>query len=71
VVGLSTTMPSSGERVAEALAALAEARPSLPVVVGGAGLPADLLDRPGLRRCRRVPDVVPVVDGLVQRAGLN
>lgn len=71
VVGLSTTMPSTGAQLAEAVAALGEARPATAIVVGGTGLPADLTDRPALRRCRRAPDVVPVVDGLVQRAGLN
>ena len=71
VVGLSTTVPWTGEKVAQAVAAIGAARPATAVVVGGAGLPADLVERPGLRRCLRAPDVVPVVDGLVQRAGLN
>jgi hypothetical protein len=46
-------------------------RASTAIVVVGAGLPAEILEQPGLRRCRRAPDVVPVVDGLVQRASLN
>jgi len=46
-------------------------RPSTAIVVGGSGLPDEVVEQPGLRRCRRAPDVVPVVDGLVQRASLN
>jgi MerR family transcriptional regulator, light-induced transcriptional regulator len=71
VVGLSATMPATGTKVAETVAAVRAARPSTAIVVGGAGLPDDVLEQPALRRCRRAPDVVPVVDGLVQRAGLN
>jgi hypothetical protein len=57
--------------VAQTVAAVRAVRPSTAIVVGGTGLPDEVLDQPGLRRCRRAPDVVPVVDGLVQRASLN
>jgi methanogenic corrinoid protein MtbC1 len=71
VVGLSATMPATATMVAQTVAAVRAVRPSTAIVVGGTGLPDEVLDQPGLRRCRRAPDVVPVVDGLVQRASLN
>jgi hypothetical protein len=40
-------------------------------VLGGRGLPAAIVERPGLRVAERVGDVVPLVDSLVQRASMN
>jgi len=71
VVGLSATMPATGAMVSETVSAVRAVRPSTAIVIGGSGLPDEMVEQPGLRRCRRAPDVVPVVDGLVQRASLN
>jgi methanogenic corrinoid protein MtbC1 len=71
VVGLSVTMPSGAAALEASMAAVAAARPGTGILVGGPGLAHRLIERPGLRVCRRLTDVVPLVDGLVQRASLN
>jgi len=71
VVALTMTMPDGEPALGEALAAVRGERAETAVVVGGTGLPDRLVELPQLRRCQRASEVVAVVDGLVQRAGLN
>lgn len=71
VVALGITMPRGAEALDETIAAIGAARPGTSVVLGGAGVAHRAIDRPGLRTCRHVSELVPIVDGLVQRAALN
>ena len=71
VVGLSATMPDRSYALDAALSAVRASRPLTGVVVGGACVADRLLERPGVRACERVSDVVATVDALAQRAETN
>lgn len=70
-VGLTATMAPAALDLDASIATVQAVLPEAGVVVGGAGVPMRFLEQPAVRRCQRVPDVVAVVDGLVQRAAMN
>jgi methanogenic corrinoid protein MtbC1 len=71
VVGLTVTMPAGAAALEASIAAVTAARPGSGILVGGQGTAHRLIERPGLRLCRRIAEVVTLVDALVQRASLN
>ncbi len=68
---LSATMSDAGERVPEAVDAIIEAGDDVGLILGGAGLPASVVDGPRIVVEQRIAGVVDAADGLVRRAGLN
>jgi methanogenic corrinoid protein MtbC1 len=71
VVCLSATLPQIGGQLRFTIEALDAACPGLSFVIGGAGVPPGLRERPGLAICRQVSNVVECADALIQRAALN
>jgi methanogenic corrinoid protein MtbC1 len=71
VVCLTATMPRSGARLPATIRAIEAICPGTSFLLGGAGLPARMRERPGLAICRQVSAAVECVDALIQRAALN
>ncbi len=71
VVALGATMPVTASALEETVRLVQGAGPGTGLLVGGQGVPAPLVERPGLRFGARVSEIVPVVDSLAQRASMN
>jgi len=71
VVGLTVTMPDLGSLLELAIDEIGRGAPGTAVLVGGAGVPPRLRDRPGLTVATKLADVVDEVDALIERPSLN
>jgi diguanylate cyclase (GGDEF)-like protein len=66
VVGLSLTMPYEASSLAEAMAAITDARPATPILLGGLGVPQQLIDS-GVPYLATVEWLVTEVERLANR----
>jgi methanogenic corrinoid protein MtbC1 len=71
LVAFSATMPEAGKRVAAAIDAVIHARAEVGLILGGAGIPEDLILGPQVILRPSVTGVVDAADALMRRAGFN
>jgi methanogenic corrinoid protein MtbC1 len=71
VVGLSVTLPEPTDRLARALQAIAAVDPTVPVMVGGQGVPPGTAAAEHVMVSRNVAEVVDLVDALVHHPWSN
>jgi methanogenic corrinoid protein MtbC1 len=71
VICMSATMPGGTDRTLIAIDEVLDVRPEVSFVIGGRGLSSRVRDEPGIRVCRRIPEVTDAVDAMVKRADLN
>jgi cobalamin-dependent methionine synthase I len=71
VVGLSVTLPEPTDRLARALQAIAAVDPTVPVMVGGQGVPPGTAAAEHVMLSRNVAEVVDLVDALVHHPWSN
>lgn len=71
VLCLSATMPGRREAILTVIDEVRDARPSVPVLLGGRGLTVEDQMRAEVQVSLGVTDAMEAIDGLIQRAGLN
>lgn len=71
VFGFTASMAGTAELLQPAIDEVQGALPSLGVVVGGMGVPAEMRATPSVAVCRKVSAVVETVDALVQRPHMS
>lgn len=64
-------MPGGSDRTLLAIDEVQQVRPQVSFVIGGRGLSSRVRSEPGIRVCRRIPEVTEAVDAMVKRADLN
>jgi methanogenic corrinoid protein MtbC1 len=71
VVGVTIGTPAAAVQLPVAIDLIRDARPGVPIVIGGRAAEEVRVLEPGISCCCHVGDAVEVVDALVQRAELN